>query len=232
MWAEAVDRIKDCRHVHKQLCKHAPKVLNIPEKDKQRREDHPRTDIEQYQEADRVHQTDEAPGERDVVQDTEDKEHTERQAEVNQALDVFGKQKNILRHIDLSENVRVAHQRSHTLIGRITEKGEDQVAAEEVCRIVRGIASEEIRENQAHDQKGQQRRQNTPGHAKDRALIFCFEVAFDQLLKQELICFEFLNHFILSLIGSFLFKIKQGYCFGVLVGNVDPKAQSANRALV
>ena len=85
--------------------------------------------------------------------------------------------------------MRVAHQGGHALIGRIIEEGKDQVAAEKVGRIVCRSASEEIGENQPHDQQGQQRRQNAPRHAQYRALVFCFEVAFDQLLKEKLMCF-------------------------------------------
>ena len=189
LWAEGVNRIENCRQIHQQLSKHTPQILDVTEEDKQSRQDHSHADVEQYQQTDRVKQADEAPGERDMVQDAEDEEHAERQAEVNQALDIFGKQENILWHVDLGEDVRIAHQRCHALIGRIVEEREDQVAAEEVRRIVRRVASEEIRENQAHDQEGQQRRQNTPSHPQYRSLVFRFEVAFDQFLKEELICF-------------------------------------------
>ena len=90
--------------------------------------------------------------------------------------------------------MRVSHQGSHALIGRITEKRKDQVAAEKIGRIVRCTSAEEIGENQPHDQKRQQRRQNAPGHAQYGALVFCFKVAFDQLLKEKLMCFKFLYH--------------------------------------
>ena len=106
--AEGVNRIKDRRYVHQQLGKHTPKVLNIPEENKQSRENHSCTGVKQHQKTDRVQQADEAPCERDAIQDAENEEHAERQPEVNQALDVFGEQEQVFWYIDLGKNVRVA----------------------------------------------------------------------------------------------------------------------------
>ena len=49
------------------------------------------------------------PGERDVVDDAERKEHTQRDAEVDQRLHVLGEQEQVLGHVDLGEDGCVAH---------------------------------------------------------------------------------------------------------------------------
>ena len=67
------------------------------------------------------------------------------------------------------------------------EKRKDKIAAKQICRVMRRIAAEKLRENQPHDQQRQQRRQYAPGHAQNRTLVFLFEIAFDQLLKEELV---------------------------------------------
>ena len=56
---------------------------------------HITSDIEQHQADNRVQQQDEFPGEGDIVQDAEHEEHAECQAEVDEGLDVFGKQEKI-----------------------------------------------------------------------------------------------------------------------------------------
>lgn len=46
---------------------------------------------------------------------------------------------------------------------------------------------EELREDQPHDQKGQQRGEHAPGHTQRSALVFLFEVPLDQFLEEELV---------------------------------------------
>ena len=108
-----------------------------------------------------------------MVQNAEHEKHAEGQTEVDEALDVFGEQEHVLRHVDLGKNGRIAHEGSHALVRGLTEKREHQVATEQIGRVVRGIAPKKLRENQPHDQQGQQRRQHAPGHAEARACI-CF----------------------------------------------------------
>lgn len=87
---QALDRIvvlfngvEDGGHVHQQLGEHGPQVLNVPKEHKQRRQDQPHADVEQYQQGDGVQQENQLPGEGDAVQHTEHKEHAQGQAEIN-----------------------------------------------------------------------------------------------------------------------------------------------------
>ena len=192
--AVIVHGIEDRGHVHDELSGNAPEILHVPEEDIQRREDHAHAEIEEQKKDDRVNEHNQPPREGDMVQNAEEKEHDQGQAEVDEALDVFGHQEQILRHIDLRKDGGVAQKRGHALVRGFAEEGEDQVAAEQIGRVMRGAAPEKLGEHQAHDQQHQQRRQDAPGHAQHRALIFGFEVAFDQLLKEELVGFEFLKH--------------------------------------
>ena len=192
--AVAVNGIENGGHVHQQHGKYRPQILDIPEKDEQRGQNQSYTDVEQHQAGDRIEQQDKFPGERDPVQNTEQKKHAEGQAKVDERLHVLREQEKILGDIHLGEDARVAHKGGHPLAGGLVEAGEDQVAAEEVGRVVGGGASEELGEYHFHDQQRQQRGQNAPGHAQDCALVLLFEVAFDQFLEEELVSFEFLDH--------------------------------------
>jgi len=58
--------------------------------------------------------------------------------------------------------------------------------------------AKKLRKDQPHDQQGQQRRQHAPGHAKDGALVFLFEVALDQFLEEELVALKLLKHLFLQ----------------------------------
>ena len=184
-----IDGVEDSGHVHQQLGENTPEILDIPEENEQGGEDQPHPDVEQNQHADGVEQADQLPGEGDVVQDTEYKEHTQGQAEVDEGLHVLGEEEEVLGHVDLGEDAGVAHEGGHTLTGGLVEVGEDQVAAEQIGGVMRGMPAKKLRENQPHDQKGQQRGEHAPGHAQHRAFVFLFEVPFYQLLEEELVFF-------------------------------------------
>ena len=49
-----VDGVEDGGHVHQQLGKHAPQILNIPEEDKEGGENEPYPDVEQDQHTDGI----------------------------------------------------------------------------------------------------------------------------------------------------------------------------------
>ena len=143
--------VEDGGHVHQQLGEHWPKVLDIPKKDEEGGEDEAHPDVKQDQTADGVHQQDEFPGECDVIQDAEHKEHAEGQAEVDEGLDVFGEQEKILGDIHLGEDAGIAHEGLHALAGGFAEAGKNQVPTKEVGGIVGGVSAEELGENQAHN---------------------------------------------------------------------------------
>lgn len=125
-----VDGVENGGHIHQQLGKHTPQVLDIPEKDKEGRKDQPHPDVEQDQHTDGVKQADKLPGESNIVQNTKHEKHAEGQVKVDKGLNVFGKQKQVLGYVDLGENPGIAHQRGHALAGRLVEVGEHQVTAE------------------------------------------------------------------------------------------------------
>ena len=49
------------------------------------------------------------------------------------------------------------------------------------------MATEETGKHNAHDQQLQQRREDAPRHAQHGALVFLFEVSFDQFFKHKAI---------------------------------------------
>ena len=145
--AVPVDGVEDGGHVHQQLGEDRPQVLNVPEEDKQGRQDQAHADVEQHQTGDGVQKADQLPGEGDVVQDTEDEEHTQGQTEVDEGLYVFGEQEQVFGDVDLGVDPGVAHEGGHALPGRLVEVGEDQVAAEQIGGVVGRAASEELRKD-------------------------------------------------------------------------------------
>ena len=191
---KGVNGIKDGGHIHQKLREHRPEVLHIPEKDEQRREDQPYSDIKQEQRQDRHEQQRKLPRERDAVDDTEHEEHDEHQPEIDERLHVFGKQKQILRYIHFCENGRVPHERGHALAGGLAEIRKDQVAAEQIGGVVLHIAPEELGKHNPHDKQLQKRRKNAPRHAQHGALVFFLEVPLDELFEEELKAFYFLEH--------------------------------------
>ena len=72
----------------------------------------------------------------------------------------------------------------------------NDVARKQIRRIVRNVTAEEAREHNPHDEQCQKRREHTPSHAEQRALIFFSKVSFCQFLNQELILSYFLKHVI------------------------------------
>lgn len=192
--AIAVNGVENGGHVHQQLGKHCPQILDVPEKHEQRRQNQAHADVEQHQEGNGIQQADQPPGERDVVQYAEHKEHAQRQAEIDEGLDVLGKQEQVLGHVDLGEDAGVAHQGSHPLAGGFVEVAEHQVAAEQIRGVMGRVPPEKLGEHQPHHQQHQQRRQHAPQHAQHRPLVFLFEVPLHQFLKEELVLLVFLNH--------------------------------------
>lgn len=73
------------------------------------------------------------------------------------------------------------------MAGGLVKVGEHQVAAEQIGGVVSHMMPEELREDQPHDQKGQQRGEHAPGHTQRSALVFLFEVPLDQFLEEELV---------------------------------------------
>lgn len=189
-----VDGVEDCRHIHQKLGEHGPEVLDIPEKHEQRRQDQAHADIEQDQAAGRVQQQDKLPGEGDVIQNAEQEKHAQCQSEVDQSLDVLGQQEQVLRHIDLGEDIRVFQQRGHPQSGRLAEAGKDQVAAEQIGGIVLHRGAEKPGKDQPHHQQRQQRGEQAPRHAQHRSFVLFLEIALYQFLEQELVSFKLLYH--------------------------------------
>ena len=54
--------------------------------------------------------------------------------------------------------------------------------------------SEELRENETHDEQGEKGREDTPDHSQIRALIFFLKIAFDKLGKKKTLFFYFCQH--------------------------------------
>ena len=69
-----------------------------------------------------------------------------------------------------------------------------KVAAEKINGIVLYFFTENLAENQTHNEKLKKRRKQTPAHSKDRSFIFLFEVSFYKFFKQKSVFFHFLKH--------------------------------------
>lgn len=87
-----------------------PQVLHIPEEDEERGKNQTKPDVEEHQATNRKEKKKEMPAECNSVDETEQEEHAESQAKVNQGLNVFREQEQILRYIDLCKNPRVSNQ--------------------------------------------------------------------------------------------------------------------------
>ena len=70
------------------------------------------------------------------------KKHNECQAEIDYSGNILCQNKQVLRNIDLGKDVSIAHQRRHSAGSRFPVIGKNQVAAEEVDRIVFHVAPE------------------------------------------------------------------------------------------
>ena len=149
--AVVVYGIEDGGHVHQQLGEHRPKVLNIPEENEEGGEDKAHPNVKQHQAADGVDQQDELPGEGDVIQDAEHKEHTECQAEVDEGLDVFGEQEKILGDIHLGEDAGIAHEGLHSLAGGFAEAGKNKVSAKQISCIMWCASTKKLGKHHSHN---------------------------------------------------------------------------------
>ena len=113
--AIAIDIIKNSGHIHQKQRKNAPQVLDVSEKNKERRQNKADSDVKEDKPEDRIDQEDELPGECDMIKNAKNKEHAERQAKVNKALDIFGHQEKILRYIHFGKDTGVLQQAAHPL---------------------------------------------------------------------------------------------------------------------
>lgn len=142
--AVAVNCVENGRHIHQQLGEYAPKILNIPEEHIQRRQDQPHADVKADQKTNGVEQQNPPPGKGDPVQNAKQHEHAQGQPKVDEALNIFGKQKQILGHIHLSKDAGIVQKRTHALARGFIEKGKDQVAAKQVNGVVLHIPAKEL----------------------------------------------------------------------------------------
>lgn len=81
--AKAVNRVEDCRHIHKKHCENAPKILHVAEENEKCREDKTYADIEDYQTEDREHEHEECKRKGYTVDYAENEEYTEGKSEVD-----------------------------------------------------------------------------------------------------------------------------------------------------
>ncbi len=156
-WAVAVNCVENGRHIHQQLGEYAPKILNVPEEHIQRRQDQPHADVEADQKANGIEQQNPPPGEGDPVQNAKQHEHAQGQPEVDEALNIFGKQEQILGHIHLSKDAGIVQKRTHALARGFIEKGKDQVSTEQVNGVVLHIPTKKLSKHQLHHQQRKQR---------------------------------------------------------------------------
>lgn len=80
------------------------------------------------------------------------------------------------------------------MAGGLVEVGEYQVTAEQIGGVMGSMTTKKLREDQPHDQEGQQRGEHAPGHAKNSAFVFLFEVSLDQFLEKKLVVFYLFYH--------------------------------------
>lgn len=129
-----------------------------------------------------------------MVKEAEDEEHAERNAKVDDGLNILGEQEHVLWHVNFGEDGRVGYERRHTLGGGLVEVREDQVAAKKVDGVVVDLVAEELGEDDLHDKQGEQGIKHTPKHAEHRTLVLGFEIARHQLLEEKLVLFKTLKH--------------------------------------
>ena len=187
--AVAVNGVEDGGHPHDELGQYAPQVLHIPEEHEQRGEDQANPQVEHNETPHRVHQQEELPGERNTINRDKGEENQQRQSKINQRRYILGQQEQILGHIHLGKNPRVAYQGVHAQVGGVRKVGEHQLTGKQIHHIVVHVVSEEVAEHHPHNQQVHQRGQNTPGHAQNGPLVFLGEVTLHQLAEQELMLF-------------------------------------------
>ena len=89
-----------------------------------------------------------------AIQQTESQENKECQPEVDERGYVFGKQKQVFRHIDFGKNAGIVNQRGHTLVGGVAEVGENECPGKQVCGIVVCCPAKKFGEYDSHDEQG------------------------------------------------------------------------------
>ena len=146
----AVHGIENRRHIHQKHGEHVIQIRNILEKHKQRRQDQPDANIKNGQAADRIKQRQKLPRKLHAVYRGKDKEHQQRQPEIDDGRHIFGQQEHILGNVDLGKDMRVRHQGVHAAGGGLSEKGEDQVACKQVGGVVLNFFSKKVSENNSH----------------------------------------------------------------------------------
>ncbi len=187
--AVAVNGVENGGHPHNELGQYAPQILHVPEEHEQRRKDQSYPQVEHNETSHRIHQQEELPGKRNAVNGYKGEENQKRQAKINQRRYILGQQKQILGHIHLGKDPRVAHQGVHPQICRVGKVGEHQLTGKQIYHIVVHVVSEEVAEHHPHNQQIHQRRQDAPGHAQNGPLVLLGEVTLHQLTEQKLVLF-------------------------------------------
>ena len=71
----------------------------------------------------------------------------------DQTLNIFREQKQIFGYINFRENIRIFQQRGHAQSRRFTEASKNQVAAEQIRRVMLHHSAKELRKHNSHDQQ-------------------------------------------------------------------------------
>ena len=178
-----VYRVEDSGHIHKKHGEHAPKVLYIPEEYVHRGEYKSNAHVEYDEAGDGNDKKEEGPAERHSVYDTEDEKYYEGKPEVNKRGEVAREEEEILRNVYLREYRGIIEKRGHAAIRRLGEIGVYDISAEEVGGVMLHSPAEEVREDKAHNEKGEKRRKNAPEHTEVGALIFFLKITLDKLAE-------------------------------------------------
>lgn len=149
--------VKNRRQIHQQHGKHIIQIGDVLEEDEQSRKDQSHADVKNNQAADRIEQGQEMDADRHFIQQYKQEEHAERQPKVDQRRYVLGHQEHIFRHIDLCKDGGIRHKRVHPPGRCLPVVGEDQIAAEQIDRVMWSISSKKLGEDQAHYQQIQKR---------------------------------------------------------------------------
>ena len=124
-----------------------------------------------------------------AVQSTEKEIDHQDQQKIHQRRNIPGENKQILGNVDFGEDSGIAEQTAHAAFCGFLEIGHNQVAAEQVGGIKRGVAAEKLGKNHLHYQKRQQWGQDAPGHTQNSPLVFLLEITLDQFFKKKLVFF-------------------------------------------
>ena len=159
---EGVNGIEDRRQVVQQSEEDTIEIGRVPEEDIDRRKDHADSDAQDRQAKDREDQRKHMPAEIDVIDDTEQEIYRECQHEIHKRRNDPGKDKQILRDVDLLDDIGVSHQSSHAVGRRFPEVGHDDISGKQIDRIMRHRPAEKMIKDHAHDEQCQQRIQHAP----------------------------------------------------------------------